>query len=282
MPQMPYFVEKGVLFSVVDSYFDNRANKISFLQHLRTGGNLWDGGALDQSELPAETGVADTAAVRAHVHDHWVGTSTWAVLKPLWDAWAAAPAGTPQPVGAAVGWWLGWVGDVDAIMRQTFVRAIEVSLGIASGASPVNSPRNWPIDFMFVCAAPIFQSFLTWREHGPAKKAGQVSVMVSTPMFELPPPAVHVGLYPGALPAADRRTGEYKLNPGTNSADVLVPRGFWVIGHESLVGHAPPSTALNPVGSWAMDPMHISEGPVVTVRPLELDGGTRSIGRSYP
>ncbi len=82
--------------------------------------------------------------------------------------------------GPTTGWWDLWAGDAHEVVRQTFQRAYQVSLGI-----PNDDPTNvdatfktgsqcWPITVLWMCGSHLFQGFVTWDP-------GHVTAVIATP-----------------------------------------------------------------------------------------------------
>jgi hypothetical protein len=146
MPGMPYHLEKGPLLSVLDD-FCNRGDDQRLLRalgRLRAGDRLRDIGAFDSPNLynpawpwpyDAEPNLAD------HFDDHWLGR--------------------PGPDH-----WLFYTGPVEAIMRETLIRAIELAMGVVhepENFEPTVATRHWTIDFWWKCPQPWFEGWITWR-----------------------------------------------------------------------------------------------------------------------
>jgi hypothetical protein len=235
MPGMPYMLEKGSLFPVVEDYVSSIAQRLTLLENLKNRAvPVWD------------TGVLWPVAAN-HVRDHWLGN-------PAFDAAAGEfrqPTTGNPATESPTGFWLNWRGPAEAILRETLHRAIEVSLGVAhqdsatpAGAAaaqafvtshdPAKAPpgpysRWWPIEILWVCGAPNFQGWITWREHGSGPTDGQVTVVLTTP-----PPKTEYPMYmsvkvpPTAHPSS---TGDNYKEVGVGDAgDVSYPRGVWVVG----------------------------------------------------
>ena len=137
--------------------------------------------------------------------------------------------GIPPVAGQeTTGYWVGYQGNVDGVLREGLIRAIEVSLGIAHGASPVDPPRDWPVDVQWKCPNPYFEVWVTWRRHPEGR--GQVNLLIATPpdhvnrLITEPrfPPPVN-GVPPVPTPLAEPTTADEA-------------QGMWLVTHEH---HAP-------------------------------------------
>lgn len=166
---------------------------------------------------------------------------------------------------AATGWWNDWAGDAQAIVREAFIRAIEVSLGLdhvppmtnkteaevkqayePSSLSPSFAyERNWTLEFWWVCPLPSFQTAISWRGEVPAPG-------------ESPPD-----------PTAGLVTVTF-LTPGLSSTRAEA-NGF--IDKEDLVSdllrnpgpgggvHVPPDFSNERIGSWIAGHRHTKDAP---------------------
>jgi hypothetical protein len=242
MPGMPHMLAKGELFPVVEDYVSSVAQRLTLLENLKN------------RAVPSwKTGVLWPTAV-AHVWEHWLG-------KPTFDAasgqFRQPTTGNPS-TETATGFWQHWRGPAEAILRETLLRAIEVSIGVAHEDSatpvkpdgtPVNAEqpfvtthdpakappgpysRWWPIEILWVCGAPNFQGWITWRETGTGPTDGQVTVVFTTP-----PPLTQYPMYMTLkvpLGVDPKSTGpDYKDAGVGDLFDVSLPRGVWVVGSE--------------------------------------------------
>jgi hypothetical protein len=245
---MPYIAEKTGVFNVYEDYLEDLECRLEMLLNLRNlNVRLSDKPVLEASSLPTPAdlgGMTKAQWYKNHVHRDWHGS-------PVFNAgtWV-------QPAGDTTGWWQRWFGPAEKILRESFLRAIEVSLGVAHQAptqatrpdgtpdpeerpalraAPANAPvraevtRKWPIEILWVCGAPMLQGWVTWRLHGDDPSSGQVTLVLATPW-----PLWGHGLYLNPTPdktpkaPADR---DYKVDPGTVE-DISHPRGMWVVGAE--------------------------------------------------
>jgi hypothetical protein len=288
MSGMPYVFEQGLVLSVLDSYFADEERAVASLRWLRpqtdgslkplTGGPGFAAGMLGAIVDPV--GPSRTTSAAAHVDSHWFGRS---------------PDGGGETVGAGEPWWQGWSGDAEGIARWTMISALEVSLGVdhvgperySSGAGepvrelPVEPTRFWPIHLYWSCGSPLFQGWVGWHRHGPARTEGIVNVVFATPgtgkpMFATPhAPAGHGG----------------PPRPGAEDpASTIGDHGLWVIGQHETVrtfGRRVREPLHRPVGSGLLpDDVYYgvrlaSRGDVCIVAPSERNGGVLPGGRPY-
>ena len=125
---------------------------------------------------------------------------------------------------------------------------------------------------------------MTWRQHGPGWGEGQVTLVFATPGYE------GSALYPGPEAPTANQTADYKVDPGSWD-DVAAERGMWVIGAKTTVevfdttdwvdaSFDPPGPG--PKVTWRYPTSRqVSSGPVLTIRPSEVDGGVRNTARRY-
>ena len=198
------------------------------------------------------------------------------------------------------GYWRNWYGNAEGIVREAFIRAIEVSLGAPHKPDQVKlediraeKRREWPIEVFWRCPAPWFESWVTWRGRpngvvGGVSHSGHVTLHIHTPG--------HKGsaLLTSPLRVPPHNTiDEYREEPANGGPPYLSSegdRGMWVIAqkNQSLRNKdGSPLTVLTSLyGDWDVPHMplgahYVSEGEVVVVQPNEPDGGVRAGGRPY-
>ena len=217
MAGMPHVVETGPLFSkLADRYSAaDVPTRLGLLTHLYNnplvvpdGGNLNSGaapipGSMEDPALDPLAAATPTESTRtSHVNTHWFGLNMLGGL-PV----------PRQPAGVTnTGWWNKWRGDAHGIMRETLIRALEVSLGLEHlGGAPdtideeITPTRCWQIHFLWVCGSPKFEGWLHWRKNvGDAPDGGVVTVVFSTPGNSESP--LSLTLLPEDDPAGDLLT----------------------------------------------------------------------------
>jgi hypothetical protein len=304
---MPYVLDKGPYFSVIESLLSNPAKRVDLLNKLRAGapGGVTPGLMLadlcgfDSPSLAG--GPLSVAQMKAHLNEQWFG------MKQVGGVWQK------QPGALQTGWWVGYTGDPEAIMREAMIRAIEVSLGIqhplpgvaaeVPQISPIenwneaesvmaSSPplaKHWPIDVNWICQGPAFQcQILFQRTDAASPTGGKVTLLITTPPADgypltsqitrpLPPA---VGAYTSADYADSRPApNPTPLDPGAHNMQF----GVWVVGEEDYERTRTSSTAGSTGGSLPLPTVRwFPKKPnIVTVRPAEWEGGVRNIGRRY-
>ncbi len=149
------------------------------------------------------------------------------------------PASYPQQTG----YWRGYHGDVEKIVRTTLMRAAEVALGVEHETPPQiqhsDVRRHWPAEFFWVCGTDRFEGYVTWRSV-LRKRRGQVTVVFVTPAT--PDPLFNdlttQDPYPFTTVVSDtapRRANPFFISrPRKNDA----MQGIWVVTHTIHQRHA--------------------------------------------
>ena len=267
MPPMPYYLEKGPMFSVVEDYFnadDERAT--AALTMLRI-------------EDPADPGFVE-------LFDMPPFSSTNLTAKPpppYWqdfrDKWLGK-----GPDGQAGMMWSNYEGDVDLITRRTMRNALEVALGVdADETVPEHPPRHWPIDLYWKCGQNWFEGWVTYRRFGDQPEQGHVVVVFATPSegsTVVDRPADSTSLKKGP---------DFAIDPIGTHDGVGVERtaGMHVITHRH--NRAEPSFRIEvmPLGSTfevVLNPakyVGVEQEGLVMVRPSEVDGGVLATPRPF-
>ena len=282
---MPYTLTRGPLLTLVENAL-NPTNETGRAQRNASLAALRAGTPLDQVPWVTSAGVAALALPQApldvRLRDDWFGRND-------------------PPQKATTGYWVGYRGDVEAVLREGLVRAIEVSLGITHDDPPpepaVPPSRAWPIEVQWKCPNPWFEVWVTWREQGPGSGDGRVTMLIATPPdtsnrlvteVRMPPPGAD-GLHTVTVPLEE-----------PTAADAT--QGMWVVSHESHVPHVlddlvdtaagnavvgqvdnSPAQARGqvlpralPLGQWVVPPPSttwVDQGDVVVVAPPPYAGG---------
>ena len=326
MPGMPYHLEKGPWLSILEDYLNadiqRRIDALAEMRATRDEGSLAD---LSFMRTPALEGDPDYPTFddrRDHLQRDWFGSADGSPPDFVRQAFAglddepsadvveavtgAGIDGTAQSLAdfaarltdddrialdawPTTGFWFQYHGDVESIVRESLIRAIEVSLGLDHDEEVGRTAaRELPIELFWKCPQRWFEGWLTWR-WDPHHRTGQVTVMLATPgsgkpVLEAPEMGVDA-----TRPDSSRvdGVGDAPTGPGpTSTADPLQsPKGMWVISHADHVQlSAPPDDRPSPSGSWVIPPFgptYVGVGPVICVQPDERDGGVRPFGRPY-
>jgi hypothetical protein len=301
---MPYPLAKGGLFSWLEARYTamKARERMAVLDHLYTSPHLVapsgtsGAGLLSDAKTPStfsHRGMDDLARHRSHddrirhLNEDWFGLG---------------PDGNRQRPSAAVatGDWWNWGGDAEGIVRETLIRALEVSLGlphdargygtttggVATDASPPNPwpkrKRRWPIQFFWICASPMFLGWVTWARFGKGRTEGVVTVILTTPGASNS--WLTTKLTAGDNPLLHGSADYGASNDAAHPLDGDGIRGVWVVGHETTSYATAPKTNPRPQhGKWVKtDPgLFIGDGPLVVVQPSEEDGGVLPGGRTW-
>jgi hypothetical protein len=304
---MQHTVDKGLFFSFLDSrYSGNIAEREAILLAMRAADpNVFrDAGTLNAQGTAGagnQMGGTTSAAVNArmqHLYEHWFGYSQAGQTNGL-DDWID-PHALASYTAVTTGWWSRWHGDAFDIFRLTLIRAVEISIGLEIGHNPPGT-RNWPIDFLWICGAPKFEGWVSWRE---VSGSGRVNVVMTTPSIGLSSGAYNSGISLSLTQGVGTVHGsaDYeeiaRFVTGTSietvsARPVQTPQqthGLWVIGHEFSQVEVQPGvfpSQPSPNGDWLVDVDErgsiVSGWPhdVVTVQPAEEDGGVLMAGRTW-
>jgi hypothetical protein len=273
---MPYHLETGPTWSVIESVANrDQAGMLDLLRHLRLGTPLVDLAGMVSVTLDAGKYPPFAARVE-HINGEVFGMKQ----DPKTKKWSKQPFDpkNPQPTG----YWVGYAGDVEAILRAALIRAAEVSLGLAHDEDPGHypPPRFWPVRVTLTCVFNWYEAWITWSRgasphgHHDDDTCGEVHLHLLTPGH---------GDVVLTSPKSPPQPGGsfYELEPQRCAG----PMGQWIVTYEDhkQVPYTPtsaPSTSGNmplpPVGS-----LYFGDGKIVTVQPSEAAGGVRPFGRPY-
>ncbi len=329
MPGMPYHLEKGAWLSVLEDYLNGDPSRTATVLALLRDQDLpvTDTGFLESPALDGDPEYRTADARQEHLQRDWFGwpadgtawptrpTFAEEVLALLPDAARPALAATAPGVDATVpemrawtsavaplvgadfdgwpatGFWHQYFGDVEGIVRETLIRALEVSLGLDHGQElPADGPvRRLPIELFWKCPQSWFEGWVTWR-YDRSEGTGQVTVLFTTPGSGKP---ILEAALEGEGAFEPRTSTTPKTGPGpagpapsdpTINADQAA-KGMWVVTHrQNLQLPVLPSAGGLPSGQWLVPPFgpaYVGVGPVVCVQPSEPDGGAAALGRIY-
>lgn len=278
---MPYHMHKGHTWQTIDRYLsthdlDKRARrKAALLEALRDTTNYPRFSDVFNVVNPATyqppgSPPNPVTSLLAHMNIDWFGLPS-----------NGAGGWLPQPPFDAAhrttGFWSNWYGDAERIVRDTTARAIEVSFGIKHGARVPGSndrgvtdkalPRNWPIEFWWVCGERWFHASLQWRHTYDDERNGLVSVTWLTPGNGDPifhdldhPPLKNDGTFKLEPTECDKRFGSWIIGQPHND---LIPSKTW---DGTLIGEWPSPVAVthsHPEGTRG----------ITVVQPSFPDGG---------
>jgi hypothetical protein len=289
---MPYVMDVGPYLSVLENQLNTPAKRAQILARLRNRDLLSSIVGLDSTNL-YQDGKQPDERVKI-LNECWFGMTRNAAGG--WD---------PQPLAFPTGFWNGYQGDPQEILRAGLIRAIEVSLGINhgaqwSGSTPsanggfrrridtalekllgnrfgkrlrglFNGTRDWPIEISWVCQGPFFQCWVTWMQG--SGNDGHVALTITTPA------AKGLPLDPKITRAATKP--EYACPPPNNAHTAR--RGVWVIGHEDYDVKTTFSTIPSKEGVILIPAQEYrrKSTDVVCVAPAEWEAGVLAGGRPY-
>jgi hypothetical protein len=258
---MPYVLDKGPYFEVIESKLADPATRAHALRDLRNNVPIADLVGFDSTNLGADGRTPDTR--KQHLNSDWFGV------------------GGPM-------FWLGYAGNPELILRNAMERAIEMSFGLEH-CDPVPtdaqaaSGRHWPIDLYWICQGPWFQCWVLWRKADQGQ--GHVTLLITTPAAAGLPLTSKITRPVDPLQAAytapDYAHPPEALAPPPRAS---LPTGVWVLGHEDYTRELVPSTMHTkfgdirlPVMGWsAIDPTSVE-----CVSPAEWEGGVLDVPRPY-
>ena len=125
---MPYLLDKGPYFEVIEDLLSNRGKRIEILGSLRGGAALATSWASTRA-VSSPTGRTPDYRVE-HLNEDWFGMTNNAGARD-WQK---------QPNKFPTGFWRGYQGDPEAILRDAMKRTIEVSLGLPPGSRGARAP----------------------------------------------------------------------------------------------------------------------------------------------
>ena len=309
MGKMPYHLEKGHYLllleetlnegieAVVDddtiTDFPGLSRRYSMLKHMRKVVKRRCGSK-------GESEAGGVLAWDGFMSDADVGFRISEILTEDWFGYRFRTDGTvdtkPQ-ANKPTGMWDGYQGNVERIVANVLVRALEVSLGLDHGAPIPRGapPRSWPIYFFLKCQQPFFEGWVTWQCHSVNRRgAGQTTVIFATPGHNHPvsdhpvpidPDGDHVDNFVPTL----RNDKEFRKNPTTAPASDPAGKphqGVWVITHGdhkrlNVFDTSVPSSYLE----WGppLLPIIAPEDfcDVVTVQPAAFSGGIDEFKPKY-
>jgi hypothetical protein len=295
---MPYQLEKGPYFAVTESMLDfggNRDDRLALLKLMIQGTDPNRLPSLESKSLNRGP-MSDAEARLEHMNRHWFGRTKAEPGAP----WVDQPKFDPQ-CPTTTGYWRQWYGNAGDIVAKTFIRAVEVSLGVdhvmpGTDLNTLVATRCWPIEVFWRCPAPWLEGWVTWRreEDRPASnRLGDRLRHSLARLFERPNIGhvtvhLHTPSHEGSvLLLSPRRTAPFDAIPDYVDEPVssAARRGMWVIAHERQVQHQYYGvTEPSPAGAFPLPmfgPLVESTGNVITVQPNEPDGGVLRDGRPY-
>jgi hypothetical protein len=211
---MPYTLTRGPLLTLVENALNptdqaGRDERNAILAALRAGTPL------DQIPWVTSNTVAAIAlpqgTLDVRLQDDWFGRND-------------------PPQKATTGYWVGYRGDVEPVLREGLLRAVEVSLGITRQDDPNVAVRAWPIEVQWKCPNPWFEVWVTWRRQGSGPGDGRVTLMIATP-----PDRSNRLVTEVRRPPPDANGQHSVTVPLEKPVSADAAQGMWVVSHESHV-----------------------------------------------
>jgi hypothetical protein len=270
---MPYYLEKGPYLTGIEKYLSVEGNAVSALNDLRNNKEIPDiGGVLDNLGGPLSP-----QQLKDVIYRDWFGRSRDSSSASGWGPqdpfhWASNPT---------TGYWQQYYGDVEKIVRETLIRAIEVSLGLDYGEKTPSSgqatKRHWPVELWWKCGQGWFEGWVTWHNdqhenRAPARDAGQVTVVLATP---------GTGYQVLVDPTMGRHLPHFEVDPPNTRRPGPGERfqGSWVVTHNVHDERAMLTSASADEGQlrWPVfGTGYVGTKRVLCVQPSWADGGTQS------
>lgn len=291
MPAMPYVFEIGTMLGVLADASEDRALLLELHEQLRNDTKWEDGTDLESlrgldatlfDEVPDPQAKGYLISGGNHLRRDWIGQpAIVANPDPRWN---------PPAEQIRSPWWVGWRSGtlqqradgtstvtpdngVGKILRLTLMSAIEVSLGMLRDGTPcvaAATDQHWPIDYHWVCGAPLFQGWVSWRKLGAGARLGHVVVTLTTPgngepMYASP-----------RLSAISPERADYSEN---TEQEPYGDFGTWVIGQpEVALRHEYDGTTEPPQDNVLQHPygsgeLFVTSGEPIRIRPAQFDGG---------
>jgi hypothetical protein len=281
---MPYTTEKHEALQVIEHYVNtDRMRALRALWRLLDGAPTTSLEPISSSNMnhPPYPTPADRVA---HVNEDW-----WGMARDATGAWQVQAAFDDQQ-NPTTGFWEYWYGDAEGVFRETLVRALSVSLGIAredpkdtatykgkDRPKSMHGRLHWPVTLLWKCPQPWYEGWIEFQRWGRGAREGHVTVVLSTP-------AHGRKLYNSPIrpPGSTQNDpyGAYQLDPRSPAG----PNGLWVVSQSVHRPWAGPASAPTSSGQWAPPPLGCyveSMGSVVCVAISVPDGGAAPAGIPY-
>lgn len=298
---MPYQLEKGPVLRVVEQHLNGtRAEMRAVLDRLRASeeAERTTPGLHDVSWVDAVPGLWDDPAFdrrppdqpppEDHIKRDWFG------YRKVDGAWVWQDT-------VDTGFWLGYRGKPDRIVRAALRWAHELALGVPPDGDGPGRDKPWQIELFWKCMS---QWFETWVVHRPVGPTGLVSVFLLTPshrgsnIAESPIAGSPTTLAAGAGHPVPSTQDDYQILVGADPGDPkplhpveAIERryGTWVVTHRqhrtAEVVPVANLTATNNVGptdfrDWGIPQFcrYEGKGDIVVVSPSMAAGGMKHDG----
>jgi len=268
---MPYTLSKGRILSVLEDLLNPHPDRPEEMERLRKGLAdlrnpdvlLTSIGLVDSTNI--ETPGVDARPLVERLNWYWFGRE-----EDGSGGWSPqAPFG---PDHRTTGYWTDYYGNVEAVLRETLIRTIEVSFGLEPGGElGIEPPRQWEVELFWKCPNPWCEGWVTWRRSRLHRDQGQVTSIIATPTDSLNQLRVTPANPPHGVPPLEQPSGVSGDDHGMWL--VTQPRHLRQTEDPERVGST--SSILKPGETWH------DEGDVVVLQLTEDVGGPAPFGRPY-
>jgi hypothetical protein len=169
MPGMPFHLEKGHALMALEDLFDTQptapgAPLASFWDDVRSGVALGTVFRDLLASAPLLSGYGGQADVNA-------AGGLGSFVSGAWFDQRSGAGAPPRP------YWLDYTGDVDGIVREALLTALELAWGVDRASQlPDPLPQRRPLRFTWHCSQRWFEAWVRWDDH-----VGPVELMFATP-----------------------------------------------------------------------------------------------------
>ncbi len=283
---MPYHLERGPWFYAIDEMLNDDDKLSEVIEHLATPGGLPQ--VMAKYVTWIEDDGLDPKTREHHLKRHWFGYSPKGAAPVSFTEWLRAsghpPAsnsqgdveyavgellqsGSPPAGWPTTGWWTGYHGDTEEIVRITLHQAAQISRGreLTTAANLKDPPRKLPVMAVWTCGQMWFEGWLVSRIFDDDR--GIVTLHFNTP---------GMGDMPDMTPSSVEGATVDPPNPGSKDVANPVPPAdqtglgsdiVWVITHHSHVA----LPALKPDDGTTIAGI----GDITIVQPAYRLGGPR-------
>ena len=297
---MPYHLEKGPTLRLLELYLNRSAGEMQqLLDKLRAS----KGAAAASPKAGLEWILDDPPTVGGQ---SWWANPQMAARDPQnlggltlrndlitkWFGWTVDTAGVwsgPDPNKPTTGYWIGYRGDVEAIVRRALTWSLELALGLDPGETKRGRPKDpLTIELFWKCPAPWFEAWVV-----PRRDLRCVTVLLVTPshlgsnVSETPLATSMVTRPPNSLHPVPSTEADYEVLTTSGSPGASDRRqAMWVVTHaDHKTDPNLPKITTNTAATadfleWGIPQLSIYNGtdPVVIVSPSAPAGGVREDG----
>lgn len=166
------------------------------------------------------------------------------------------------------GWWMGWRGDAEQIVRVGLRRVLYASAGVpwgtpASGFTAAMDAPRWPVDFRWVCGGHRFEFWLEWGPPTTVRGRGRSRIQATllTPGAATAPLAEDWRKMPSPSDVQAADPGAGFPAPASGTPIGSGSRTMAVVGHVRNTADWKWSSAFTGTGNWPTLPPLVPGGP---------------------